>query len=194
MTDRPKRRWFQFRLRTLMVFVTLCAVACSWFAVKLQQARRQREAVEAIREAGGHVTYDYEIDADGSRIQSPEPPGPAWLRKTLGVDFFSDVRCVYFYALWSGFGDDGMEHLKELPSLQELYLSHTQVGDAGLEHLKGLTSLKWLRLSNTKVSNAGLEHLRGLTSLRELRLYDTQVTDAGIYELKKALPNCIIIH
>ena len=27
MTDKPTRRWFQFRLRTLMVFVTLCAVA-----------------------------------------------------------------------------------------------------------------------------------------------------------------------
>ena len=33
----PKLRWFQFRLRTLLVVVTLCAVACSWVAVKMWQ-------------------------------------------------------------------------------------------------------------------------------------------------------------
>jgi hypothetical protein len=29
-------------------------IACSWFAVKMQQAKRQREAVEAVRKLGGN--------------------------------------------------------------------------------------------------------------------------------------------
>ena len=32
------RRRFQFSLRSLMLFVVVVAVACSWFAVKMQQA------------------------------------------------------------------------------------------------------------------------------------------------------------
>ena len=50
---KSKRRWHQYSLRTLLILVTLFAVACSWFAVKMQQARRQREAVEYIRNKFG---------------------------------------------------------------------------------------------------------------------------------------------
>lgn len=53
------KRRFQFGLRTLLSFVTLFAIVCSWFAVKLQQAKRQREAVEALLQLGGYVGYDH---------------------------------------------------------------------------------------------------------------------------------------
>ena len=52
---KPKLRWFQFRLRSLLVLTLLCSIACSWLAVKKQRADRQRELVSAIREAGGSV-------------------------------------------------------------------------------------------------------------------------------------------
>jgi len=29
------RPWFQYRLRTLLIFVTLCAVVCSWLAAEM---------------------------------------------------------------------------------------------------------------------------------------------------------------
>ena len=66
----------------------LCALACSWLAVKKQQADRQREAISAIRKSGGTAWY-----ADGA---SPNPPAPTWLIDTLGVDFFADVASVHF--------------------------------------------------------------------------------------------------
>lgn len=45
---KPKLRWFQYSLRTLLVIVTLCGIPCSWLAVKLQQARREHEVAAAI--------------------------------------------------------------------------------------------------------------------------------------------------
>ena len=53
----------------------------------MQQARKRREAVEAIEELGGAVMYDYEW-------VSMKPPGPAWLVELLGIDFLADVAHV----------------------------------------------------------------------------------------------------
>ena len=36
------RRRFQFSIRSLLLLVTVVAVVCSWFTVKMQQARWQR--------------------------------------------------------------------------------------------------------------------------------------------------------
>ncbi len=42
------QRSAEFGLLTLLVFVTLCAVVCSWLAVRIREARRQAEVVAAI--------------------------------------------------------------------------------------------------------------------------------------------------
>ncbi|NQT16725.1 MAG: hypothetical protein HQ582_28465 [Planctomycetes bacterium] len=207
MSEKRKHRWFQFSLRTLLVFVLLVSIGMSWLGVQLDRARKQREAVEAIEKAGGSVLYGYELTPSGSSV-------PMWLRELLGEDFFFDVSGVV--GARHDFGDAGLEHLNGLTSLQGLYLDDMQVTDAGLEHLKGLTSLQRLDLEDTQVTDAGLEHLKGLTSLLELDLNDTQVTDAGlehlkgltnlvalelvdtqvtpegVESLKRALPNCYI--
>ncbi len=86
------------------------------------------------------------------------------------------------------------EKLKGLPNLKWLNLNNTKITDAGLVHLKGLTNLKVLWLEDTKITDAGLVHLKGLTNLKRLYLWNTKVTDAGVQELKKALPDCEIMH
>jgi hypothetical protein len=199
-STKPKLRWYQFSLRTLLVFMTLCAVACSWLAVKVQQAKRQREAVDAIQKLGGGVIYDYDV------YGKPKPQPPPWLRYLLGDDFFANIGGVSFrntqvtdaelemlkgltqvhqlYVNSPQVTDAGLETLKGLTQLQGLCLNNTQVTDAGLETLKGLTQLQLLWLNNTRVTDAGLEELKGLTQLLSLSLDDTQVTDAGLEELK----------
>ena len=174
----PKRRWYQYSLRTLLVFMVLFAIACSWFTVKLQQVDRRREAVRAIVEAGGWVGYDY-------KCKATNPPGPAWMRKVLGDDFFGKVVSVELQ------NDEDLEHLRGLTSLEELYLREryfddgTLATDAGLQYLKRLTNLQRLDLGGTRTSDAGVKHLKGLTKLRELVLDETQVTDAGLKHLKE---------
>ena len=167
---------FQFSIRSMMLFVTVVAVVCSWFAVKMQQARRQREVVEKAV----FPNYDYQLDADRHRLSGTQPPGPRWLRDLVGVDFLSDLVALEYKQAT----DTELVHLKGLTSLRELWLGATQVTDAGLVHLKGLTSLEALGLSNTQVADAGLIHLKGLTSLERLDLENTQVTDAGLVHLK----------
>ena len=84
-------RWrFQFSIRSLLVLPVIVAILGSWLAVERKQATQQRDAVAAIRELGGHVMYDYQDRAEREE-HDPDPPGPAWARKLLGVDFFADV-------------------------------------------------------------------------------------------------------
>lgn len=188
---KSKRRWYQYSLRTLLIIVTFFAVACSWFAVKLQQARRQREAVETIVKFGGAVRYEYQLA--GTIIPPEEPPGPVWIRKLLGDDFFANVAEVCLWGTGTQITDADLEQLKGLTMLQELQLWGTQITDAGLKHLKGLTTLQTLQLQDTQITDAGLEHLKGLRQLQELHIERTQVTDAGVQDLQNALPKLKII-
>ena len=180
---KPKRGWYQFSLRTLLLLVVLASIGMSWFAVKRHRAEKQRAAVEAFGKLDGnvYVYYDFHYDADGRPVRAPEPPGPAWLRSLLGVDFFSDV--VWLQLVCSTACDADLEHLAGLTKLKSLYLTDTQLTDVGLAHLAGLTKLEWLSLSGTQLTDAGLEHLARLTNLKWLDLSDTQVTDAGLEHL-----------
>ena len=49
---KSKLQWFQFSLKTLLIVVTLVAIPCSWLAVKLKEAKEQREAVAEIEKLG----------------------------------------------------------------------------------------------------------------------------------------------
>jgi hypothetical protein len=135
---------FQFSLRSLLVATVVVAIPFSWLAVEMKRAREQREVVEAIRKLGG-VGYFHEL-----YTPFPEMPGPVWLQKCLGTDFFADVFQVALHG--------------------------TQVTDATLEHISGLTRLQFLFIDDTEVTDAGLVHLHGLRQLKILVLHHTQVT------------------
>jgi hypothetical protein len=177
---KPKRRWFQYSLGTLLAFVALCALACSWLAVKMRRAERQRNATTAIEKLGGSVAWDDRVSK-----------WPRCLRNVLGDDFFVSVKDVWLNS--TEVTDAGLEHLKGLCELQELFLDGTHVTGAGLEHLKGLSQLWGLYLGGTHVTDAGLKHLKRLSQLEFLVLRDTRVTDNGIRRLQRALPNCRIV-
>jgi hypothetical protein len=209
-TRKPRRRWFQYSLRSLFLLTFLVSLGMSWFAVRMKRAREQGEAVEWIRKGGGSVVYDYQYEVPYSG-----PPGPVWLRNLLGTDFFATAVHVCFFP--SSVSDAGLEHLKGLTQLRELDLrfspvgdnglkylnglarlrtldlSDTNVTDAGSEHLKRMTHLQTLNLEDAQVTDAGLEHLKGLTQLKMLILLGTHVTDDGVNRLQKALPNCQVI-
>ena len=89
---KPKRRWFRFSLRALLVVVT---VLCLWLGIKVNSVRNQKQLVAKVRELGGKVKYDYEFGPDPFSPLDP-PAEMDWLSKKLGVDYFHDVVSVTF--------------------------------------------------------------------------------------------------
>jgi len=155
-TPHPKRRprrFLQFSLRSLLVFVLLVSIGMSWLGVRLERARRQREAVEAIRAAGGGVHYDYEWENP-----SGEPSVPKWASAFLGHDFFYDA--VEVTVCPGDFSDEEAVYLKRLTKLEMLYLYGTQITDAGVTHLERLTGLAILELIGTQVTPEGVKKLQ----------------------------------
>jgi len=124
----PTRRRFRFSLRTLLALVVLLGVGLGWV---VQQAERQRKAVEAIRKAGGIVRYDYEMDEGGNA----EPPVPTWLMRLVGDDYFADVAAVG-YVRREGIDDVLLEHIKGLTELEFLLLHETDITDEDLNELR----------------------------------------------------------
>ncbi len=181
-------RWrFQFSLRSLLVLTVVVAVPFSWLAVEMKGARKQREAVGAIRKLGGWIVYDYEQPT----IPNPQPPGPEWLRKLLGNDFFANVVLVNLGGMQATDGE--LEHIKELTQLQDLWLYGGHVTDEGVKHLKGLTQLVLLHLGGTQITDTGIVYLHGLSQLQTLDLTGTKVTAEGVKKLQQALPKCQIV-
>ena len=202
-------RRFQFSLRSLLVLVVAVAVPCTWLAVEIRQAIRQKDGVEAIKMAGNWVTYDFEIDASGKERANPQPPEPAWLRRFLDVELFCDVveasattnaaiekvdnfpglRTLFVFS--PGCGDDpkevtdvGLACLSGCSHLEKLYLRHTSITDSGLRHVAGLRNLKHLDIQDTKITDAGLENLKGMTRLESLDIRLNDATDVGLRHIQ----------
>jgi hypothetical protein len=163
-----------------------------WFAERLEQARKQKEAVKGIMSvAGASVDYDWQVVPLDDRagpdewLQKPpntQPPEPEWLRNLLGQDFFAEVIGVYFNNTKATNAD--LKHLDGLPHVARIFCQDTAISDAGLEHLEGLRHLRAAYLTGMPITDAGLAHLEGLTNLRLLWLFGTKITDEGLAHLK----------
>ena len=171
---RPKHRWFQFSLWTLLAMTLLTCIVMSWIGLKTR-AERERKAKQqeeyAKWEQGSRLI---------KRIGGSLCPNTSWEKGSAYVCFGRQ------------FSDKGVEQLKGIPEIGELLLANTKVTDQGLAHLRAMTQLKGLDLCGTGVTDVGLENLTGLTALEYLWLDGTKVTEAGVKKLQKALPNCQI--
>jgi hypothetical protein len=185
------KRRFQYGLRTLLIVVTLFAVACSWFAVKLQQAKTQREAVEAILKwntntamsfgklpASVLIRYGLQVETSYNRT---EPPIQRWLRHCLGDDFLYDVLSVNIYN--ADLTKTDLIPLTQLKAIETLFATQCKINDDSLKLLKDFPRLQMLYLPGTNATDAGLKHLAGLNKLQHLSLSNTRITDAGLVHL-----------
>jgi hypothetical protein len=192
---KSKLRWYQYRLRSLFILTFLVALACSWLAVKMQQANRQKQAVEALRKLGAFV-----------KVES----GSSWLRKILGDDFFNEVTSVYLSSssyrrltdsdlrllmdlngiqdLWlEGYdmhiSNEGLKILQRLPRLESLDLGSDDFNDDSLKQIACLTQLKELGLSSDHFTEKGFRLLKELTHLRRLSLVGVKITKVQMAEI-----------
>ena len=172
---RPKRRWYQFSLRTLIIVVTLACVVMGVLVVPVHRARQQRATIETLRELGWVVTCH------------PTPSGHAWQRKLFGDETFIDAVAVDSPP---GASDDAVALLGRMPRLERVFVSGEEVTDAGVRHLASLRNLKTVCLSGTNVGDEGVKRFGSLEELEQLYLTHTQVTDQGLRQLESTLPGC----
>ena len=195
MTEPIKRRpkWLRFSLRTLLVVMT---VLCVWLGWKVNAARRQKDAVEAITKAGGDVVFDYQIalNPPGTPalfkvLPNALPPEPDWLRATIGDDYFRKVVAVNLQ-LRNGqpsIAESDLKRLTNLPDLIDVGLVRVrvvsdgsnlqrQINDADLETVGQLSRLRMLVVDHTDISGSGLSHLAKRKDLKFLNLSVTPIT------------------
>jgi hypothetical protein len=201
VTEKRKRRWCQFSLRTLLLAVLMLSLPLSWLATKLEQARRQRKAIAMVTALDGVALYDYEYDVYFAEETGPyafetvEPvsPWPYWMRRLMGDDFLHSVVLVCIPITdETQLTDDDIELLRALPRLRAIRLSYESASEPTLEGLKGLDSIEQLSLADSRVSDAALVHLETLTNLEHLDLRGTRVSPEGLKKLREALPQCEI--
>ena len=119
------KRLLRISLRMLFVLTTVLCVGLGWTVHRVHQ---QMAAVTWVRAYKGEVYYDYQ-DYDLTFDQGdPDaaPPGPNWLHRLVGVDYFStpaDVRLI----------DDNLRDLAPLAyltGLETLEIRSQEVVDA----------------------------------------------------------------
>ncbi|WP_417374983.1 leucine-rich repeat domain-containing protein [Gimesia maris] len=151
--------------------------------------------------------YRHEAAEEGVPQTEPQPPGPAWLRDFLGIDYFDDIIWVSAYPQ-ADMRD--IRPLANLPHLESLEIEQSYVSSltplANLKQLRclsliqcqitdvsplaELTNLKYLILAYNPVND--VKPLHGLKQLQFLFLNETNVSEADYQAIQKALPDCQI--
>jgi internalin A len=160
---KPRRRRFVLNLRVLMLVVLIVGGGLGW---KARRASIQRRAVAAIKEAGGLIYYDHQIQGN-TRVPTARPWAPDWLRGPLGDEFFQEVEQVHFMGPIAGPGPtvETLANVATLSSLKTFSAYDVPIDDEGLGRLNGMPRLELLELARTAITDAGLEHLADLPAL-----------------------------
>jgi RNA polymerase sigma-70 factor (ECF subfamily) len=82
-------------------------------------------------------------------------------------------------------GDSDLARLSDVPGLQTLLLSGTQISDEGLARLKDFRSLNFLALEDTGITHKGLAHLKNVKALRTLRLAGKKIDNKAMDALRE---------
>jgi hypothetical protein len=195
--SRPWRRFLRFSVRGLIV---VALAVGGWLGCwQVRSARIQREAVAAVRNAGGSVAYNWE-PANGKPIAGATPWAPRKFVDLLGIDYFGHVTHVkffrsvllakvdelqrrldagYYHPLLRGKSDEpiacGLSEHVDWP--------HTP-NKALVPLLKGLTQLADLDLRSIDLGGDRLELLAEFTDLSRLDLGNTRLSDGGLVHLR----------
>jgi hypothetical protein len=208
----PKRRWLQFRLRTLLVSVVLISLAMSWLALQLKRLAEEQRDIRLILQAGGAVDFETTPHRPSELAYWLGSP-PYWLRRLCGKEEVSfvqlalldptieDVRALpniaaeRFCVRLSGTVDD--PRLKELARLDRvtyLYIAAydtarrhrpPMVTDAGISHLAELERLEELSIKGrARITDTGFRHIALIETLRQLGLHDVRISQSGLKHLR----------
>lgn len=161
-------------------------------AVSSQDERsRRQQAISDIERLGGRVKVEVsqsgaeyiEVGLFGGRSFYGWRGGSEGVKYLKGLGNLKRLRIEDV----AEFDDEGMRELKEIKSLETLFVGRSSISDEGLRYLKGLGKLEFLGLwSNGQLTDKVLRHIKDLRQLKALRLEDAQITDEGLGKLKES--------
>jgi len=130
----PRKNWFRFRLRTLLIAVPLAALLLGWVIRVWYPGYLERRAVAAIEQLGGTVVRN-----DNQEVVSVELTGKEIDDEKLEqlVPHLAALKKLKTIVLVSNeITDDGLQHLSRVPQLETAYLAGTHVTPDGIAALQ----------------------------------------------------------
>lgn len=194
---KPRRRWFQFSLRTLLLMMLVFGCGLGWYMEKRLKSQREWQAIKrsikSIQQDRGFVKFDNSEQRSGH-----------WVEKKLGIDLpgktsvtilctnhilesgelykMKSVQELQFYAAYVT--DEDLKELAKLPELRSITTNPSSITAEGLAHFREHPHLETLGLDGSKMTDADLE-MMDLPNLRSLSLRGTAISDAGVASLTK---------
>lgn len=137
----------------------------------------------------GHETVDENGHVTDGCLQLPKLPNLRGLNLYQGAfcgDGLENIPAIESLDVTgTQMTDHSARKLAKLIHLRSLSLAGTEITDDGLRHISSLHNLEQLWLGNMEVGNGGLAHLSNLQQLRWLELEGNDITDAAIPSLKR---------
>jgi hypothetical protein len=171
MTSANPRRFFQFSLATMLVFV---AAICVVLAVRVNRQEKRRAAIAKIEKLGGEIIYLSEMNKRQNDLVKSEGgknvivPRVGVFARIMRDDPSTNASVVMF-------GNDG------------------NLTDAELAMLSTLPEIETLLIGDNPVTDAGLMNLASWPNLLFVYITErSQVTDEGIAEFQKIKPKCLV--
>ena len=112
---RPRRRWWQFRLRSLLMLLTLIGVGLGMVGIPMAEYYRERKIVEPIETGGGAVGRRY-VPRFGSNVFSVVIGNRPYLRVD-SIEYPTTIPA------------ESLSQLHQLPYLRSLTLAGASLSD-----------------------------------------------------------------
>jgi Leucine-rich repeat (LRR) protein len=195
--SKPRSRWLQFNIRSLVALLTLVGALCGWIAYERGRNARGLNVLRGLEEKGASIGfYDdpaprSEIvrailgDNQADKVTFAHLSDPAITDDDLAtLVYLPNTREVFIGATLqeSKVSDKGLAHLQHLKDLRCLYINGAQMTDNSVAIIRRLSHLEELYLDRTAVTDVGLRHLSAI-KVRHLSLADTRITDEGLETL-----------
>ena len=180
----------RFSLRFILLVVAFSALIFAVFASRYHNVQARRDIIAGL---GPHscFSYCYQTTENGV-VTYNNPPGPNWLRRLLGDDFFATLRMAELNGVVT---DEVLGHVSKLNELQSLTIcDHDgKITDSGLNHLTRLHKIEFLIIHSDVVTYRAVVPLTALPRLRRLIVFSEQISNEDGARLVKLNPVCEVI-
>ncbi|MGV3605743.1 MAG: sterol desaturase family protein [Planctomycetaceae bacterium] len=176
---RPRRKWFQFSLRTLLLMMLVFGCGLGWFTAKRRQAQQAWKRISDAEKLNIVLSA-----ADDNHTTGHIWHEGTWLEERLGIALPSPLGFAEVYI--SRNLKPVFQELAKFPELTGIWLEVEYLTDEQLETFADEKRLTTFQIAWSPLRGTGLSNLAGNDSLEQLRLLHCEnLTDEAIYSIPK---------